>query len=122
MDPGANGATRHFVRTALAGAAAACAGNGIARFAYVPIFPAMVTAGWVDGGQAGLLGAGALAGYLAGILAGRATARRLGVPATLDLGMAQAASERTTSAMPRSSVAGTPRRRAVARPARMPAR
>ena len=88
MDPGANGATRHFVRTALAGAAAACAGNGIARFAYVPIFPAMVTAGWVDGGQAGLLGAAALAGYLAGILAGRTAASRLGVPATLDLGMA----------------------------------
>jgi len=88
MDPGANGATRHFVRTALAGAAAACAGNGIARFAYVPIFPAMVTAGWVDGGQAGLLGAAALAGYLLGILAGRAAARRLGVPGTLDLGMA----------------------------------
>jgi predicted MFS family arabinose efflux permease len=88
MDPGANGATRHFVRTALAGAAAACAGNGLARFAYVPIFPAMVTAGWVDGGQAGLLGAAALAGYLVGILAGRTVARGIGVPATLDLGMA----------------------------------
>jgi predicted MFS family arabinose efflux permease len=88
MDPGANGATRHFVRTALAGAAAACAGNGLARFAYVPIFPVMVTAGWVDGGQAGLLGAAALAGYLIGILAGRRIAARLGVPATLDLGMA----------------------------------
>lgn len=88
MDPGANGATRRFVLVALAGAAAACAGNGLARFAYVPIFPAMVTAGWVDGGQAGLLGAAALGGYLVGTLGGRAVARRIGVPGTLDLGMA----------------------------------
>ncbi len=77
-----------FLRPALAGAAATCAGNGLARFAYVPIFPAMVGAGWVDGGQAGLLGAAALGGYLMGTLGGRAAARRIGVPATLDLGMA----------------------------------
>jgi len=42
--------------TALAGAAAAAAGNGLARFAFVPLFPAMVAGGWVDGGQAGTLG------------------------------------------------------------------
>ncbi len=78
-----------FLRPALAGAAATCAGNGLARFAYVPLFPAMVTAGWVDGGGAGLLGAAALAGYLAGVLgAGRLAQRGLGVPGTLDLGMA----------------------------------
>jgi len=88
MDPKAIGAMRGFVRTALAGAAASCAGNGIARFAYVPIFPAMVGAGWVDGGQAGLLGAAALGGYLVGTLGGRGVARRIGVPGTLDLGMA----------------------------------
>ena len=76
------------LRPALSGAAATCAGNGLARFAYVPIFPAMVSAGWVDGGGAGLLGAAALAGYLVGTLGGRAVARRVGVPATLDLGMA----------------------------------
>lgn len=77
-----------FVRPALAGAAATCAGNGLARFAYVPLFPAMVSAGWVDGGEAGLLGAAALGGYLLGTLGGRILARRLGVPGTLDLGMA----------------------------------
>lgn len=77
-----------FLWPALAGAAATCAGNGLARFAYVPIFPAMVDAGWVDGGGGGLLGAAALAGYLLGTLGGRAIARRFGVPATLDLGMA----------------------------------
>ena len=76
-----------FLRPALAGAAATCSGNGLARFAYVPLFPAMVTAGWVDGGEAGLLGAAALLGYLIGTLGGRSTGLRLGVPGTLDLGM-----------------------------------
>ena len=32
---------RGFLWPALAGAAATCAGNGLARFAYVPLFPAM---------------------------------------------------------------------------------
>ncbi|WP_052389454.1 YbfB/YjiJ family MFS transporter [Belnapia moabensis] len=76
-----------FLRYALAGAAATASGNGLARFAYVPLFPAMVTAGWVDGGQAGTLGAAALLGYLIGILGGRGIARRLGVPGLLDCGM-----------------------------------
>ncbi len=76
------------LRPALAGAAATCSGNGLARFAYVPLFPAMVTAGWVDGGEAGMLGATAILGYLIGILAARRVGRALGVPRTLDLGMA----------------------------------
>jgi predicted MFS family arabinose efflux permease len=76
------------LRPALAGAAATCSGNGLARFGYVPLFPALVAAGWVDGGQAGLLGAAALLGYLIGILGGRGVGLRLGVPGTLDLGMA----------------------------------
>lgn len=79
--------TAALLRPALAGAAATASGNGLARFAYVPLFPAMVTAGWVDGGQAGVLGAAALLGYLIGTLAGRPVARRLGVPGLLDLGM-----------------------------------
>lgn len=77
-------------RPALAGAGAVCAGIGLARFAYVPLFPAMVGAGWVDGGGGGLLGAANFAGYLAGVIGGRAVAARLGVPRTLDLGMAVA--------------------------------
>lgn len=70
-----------------AGAGALCAGLGLARFAYVPIFPAMVAAGWVDGGGAGLLGACNLTGYLLGALGGRGIGRRLGVPRAMDLGM-----------------------------------
>lgn len=77
-----------FLRPALAGAAATCSGNGLARFAYVPLFPALVAAGWVDGGQAGLLGAAALLGYLIGTLGGRLLALGLGVPRALDAAMA----------------------------------
>jgi len=75
---------------AWAGSGAVAAGIGLARFAYVPLFPAMVAANWVDGGGAGLLGAGNFAGYLAGVLAGRGIAARIGVPRALDLGMALA--------------------------------
>ncbi|WP_237214194.1 YbfB/YjiJ family MFS transporter [Falsiroseomonas oryziterrae] len=78
------------LRVAWAGAGAVAAGVGLARFAYVPLFPAMVSAAWVDGGGAGLLGAGNFAGYLAGVLAGRGIAARIGVPRALDLGMALA--------------------------------
>jgi predicted MFS family arabinose efflux permease len=42
----------------------------------VPLFPALVGAGWVSGAEAGLLGAAALAGYLPGVaLAPRLAAR-----------------------------------------------
>ncbi|NGM22951.1 YbfB/YjiJ family MFS transporter [Roseomonas stagni] len=78
-------------RPAVAGWGAICASIGLARFAYVPLFPAMVAAGWVDGGGGGLLGAANLAGYLGGVMAGRGLARRLGVPRPLDAGMALAA-------------------------------
>jgi predicted MFS family arabinose efflux permease len=62
----------------------------LARFAYVPLFPAMVAAGWVGGGEAALLGAVNLSGYLAGTLSGRRLARAVGVPRALDAGMALA--------------------------------
>lgn len=78
------------MRPAYAGGGAILAGVGLARFAYVPLFPAMVAAGWVDGAEAGLLGAGNFLGYLAGVLAGRWLAGRIGVPRVLDAGMALA--------------------------------
>ncbi len=79
------------LRPAWAGAGAILAGVGLARFAYVPIFPAMVSAGWVDGGGAGLLGAANFTGYLVGVLAGRRLAAQVGVPRALDAGMVLAA-------------------------------
>jgi len=77
-------------RAGLAGAGVICVGIGLARFAYVPLFPVMVGEGWVDGGGAGLLGAANFSGYLLGVLGGRAVAARMGVPRALDLGMALA--------------------------------
>jgi predicted MFS family arabinose efflux permease len=79
--------TRGVLAPALAGAAATCSGIGLARFAYVPLFPALVAAGWVDGAQAGLLGAVNLSGYLAGVLLARGVARAVSVPRALDAGM-----------------------------------
>jgi predicted MFS family arabinose efflux permease len=73
---------------AFAGAAATFSGIGLARFAYVPLFPAMVVAGWVTGPEAGFLGAMNLAGYLIGVLGGETLARRLGTARALDAGMA----------------------------------
>lgn len=75
---------------ALSGTAATCTGIGLARFSYVPLFPAMVAAGWVDGAEAGLLGALNLSGYLIGVGGVRALARRVSVPRALDMGMAMA--------------------------------
>ncbi|CAH0225934.1 YbfB/YjiJ family MFS transporter [Roseomonas sp. CECT 9278] len=83
--------TRAVPKVALAGAAATCSGIGLARFAYVPLFPALVAAGWVDGAGAGLLGAVNLTGYLAGALLARSVARAVTVPRALDAGMALAA-------------------------------
>jgi len=48
----------------------------------------MVAAGWVDGAEAGLLGALNLSGYLIGVGGVRALARRVSVPRALDIGMA----------------------------------
>lgn len=75
-------------RHAFAGAAATASGNGLARFAFVPLFPAMVSAGWVTGGQAGALGALTLVGSLIGTLGGRRVALRTSIPALLNIGMA----------------------------------
>lgn len=77
-----------MIRVALRGTAATFIGIGLARFAFVPLFPAMVAAGWVDGQGAALLGAMALTGYLAGALSGLSLGLRLGVPAALDAGAA----------------------------------
>ena len=79
------------IRTASIGAAAIFSGIGLGRFAYVPLFPAMVAAGWVSGAEAGLLGAVNLSGYLVGVVCGRSFARRLGTASALDIGMLLAA-------------------------------
>jgi predicted MFS family arabinose efflux permease len=64
-------------RVALAGLSATLVGIGLARFAYAPLLPALVEAGWFTGGEAAYLGAANLAGYLAGALSAGALVRRL---------------------------------------------
>lgn len=67
----------------VAGFCASLVGIGLARFAYTPLLPAIVSAHWFDASMAAYLGAANLAGYLAGALAGRPIAARVSVTATL---------------------------------------
>ena len=67
----------------VAGFCASLVGIGLARFAYTPLLPAIVSAHWFDASMAAYLGAANLAGYLAGALAGRPIAARVSVAATL---------------------------------------
>lgn len=55
-------------RPALSGLCACLIGIGLARFAYTPLIPALIDAGWFTASQAFYLGAANLAGYLAGAL------------------------------------------------------
>jgi predicted MFS family arabinose efflux permease len=70
-----------------AGCSATLLGIGLARFAYSPLLPAMVQAGWLGAGAAGALGAANLAGYLGGALAATSVGRRLGVVRALHIAM-----------------------------------
>ncbi len=75
----------------LAGGCATLLGVGLQRFAYAPLLPAMVLAGWLMPGAAGVLGASNLAGYLLGAAAAPAVARRFGLRAALRGAMLTAA-------------------------------
>jgi predicted MFS family arabinose efflux permease len=55
-------------RAILSGASASLLGIGLARFAYTPLLPAVVAAGWFGADSATYLAAANLAGYLAGVL------------------------------------------------------
>lgn len=55
-------------RPALSGLCGCLIGIGLARFAYTPLIPALIEAGWFTASQAFYLGAANLAGYLAGAL------------------------------------------------------
>lgn len=59
------------VRATFAALCATLVATGLARFAYTPIIPALIAAGWFDPGQAAYLGAANLVGYLVGALSGR---------------------------------------------------
>lgn len=72
----------------LAGAAATFAGIGLARFAYTPLIPAMVEAGWFSAAQSAYLGAANLLGYLVGAITANRLAAMLGVPRLARLSLA----------------------------------
>ena len=62
-------------------------GVGLSRFAYAPLLPAIVQAGWLSGGQAGALGAINLGGYLCGAALAPAFGRAVGMIWALRLAM-----------------------------------
>jgi predicted MFS family arabinose efflux permease len=64
-------------RATLSGLCATLVGIGLARFAYTPLIPALITADWFAPSQAAYLGAANLAGYLAGALLARRMAARM---------------------------------------------
>ncbi len=69
-------------RATFSGLCANLVGIGLARFAYTPLIPALILAGWFTPTEAAYLGAANLVGYLAGALLARPLASRL-APVTL---------------------------------------
>src|SRR5438046_9602279 len=63
------------LHAALAGFSAVLVGNGLGRFAYTPLLPALISDHWFTPSAAAYLGAANLAGYLGGAVLGHATAR-----------------------------------------------
>lgn len=61
-----------------AGLCASMIGIGIARFAYTPLIPPLIEAGWFPAESVVYLGAANLAGYLAGALVARQAGQRFG--------------------------------------------
>ncbi|WP_424813893.1 YbfB/YjiJ family MFS transporter [Roseococcus sp. YIM B11640] len=70
-------------RMVLSGFCASLLGIGLSRFAYTPLLPELVSAGWFGAGDAAYLGAANLAGYLAGALLARRVAARFGATAAM---------------------------------------
>ncbi len=76
---------------AATGLAALLVGVGLARFAYTPLIPALVKAGWLGAPDAAYLGAANLVGYLVGALAARPILRLWPARPVLRASMALAA-------------------------------
>jgi len=89
-------------RPILAGLCACLVGLGLARFAYTPLIPAVIGAGWFTPADAAYLGAANFAGYLLGAVGGRSLAARLPIVAVLRLMMLLAAASFVASAWPLS--------------------
>lgn len=70
-------------QAAAAGLASLFSGIGIGRFAYTPLLPALVTAGWFGPGEAAAFGAANLVGYLAGAAVALPAVRVVPLPALM---------------------------------------
>jgi predicted MFS family arabinose efflux permease len=86
----------------LAGLCATLVGIGLARFAYTPLIPPLITEGWFSAADAAYLGAANLVGYLAGALAGQRLTARLTPRAALRALMLLAAASFFAGAYPLS--------------------
>jgi MFS family permease len=71
----------------LAGAAAILVGLGLSRFAFPPLMPSMIEAGWFSASQTAYLGASNLLGYLLGAVSAAWFAGRVGGPRAIRVGM-----------------------------------
>ncbi len=91
-------------RAILAGLCASLVGLGLARFAYTPLIPAVIGAGWFAPADAAYLGAANFAGYLAGAFFARRLATMMPVVAVLRAMMLIAAASFVASAWPLSFV------------------
>jgi len=84
----------------LAGLCSSLVGIGLARFAYTPLIPALIEAGWFAPGTVAYLGAANLAGYLAGALSARWIGARVPAPVALRAMMLLATATFFASAVP----------------------
>jgi predicted MFS family arabinose efflux permease len=76
------------LKPAIAGLCGLLVGVGLARFAYTPLLPALISGQWFSASAAGYLGAANLAGYLAGAVLGHAMTRIVDVQWLLRVMMA----------------------------------
>jgi predicted MFS family arabinose efflux permease len=89
-------------RATLSGLCATLVGIGLARFAYTPLLPALITQGWFPSSQAAYLGAANLAGYLGGALGARPLTRHASAASLLRGMMALVTAAFFACAMPLS--------------------
>lgn len=74
---------KNILRLALPGFMAILLGHGVGRFAFTPLIPTLIGAGWTSAAEAAYLGAANLAGYLIGAGVALKLAGRAGVARTL---------------------------------------
>src|SRR6185503_17984353 len=89
-------------QAAIAGLSASLVGIGLARFAYTPLIPPLIEAGWFPTSQVVYLGAANLAGYLAGALLARPMAAHLAPAVVLRIMMLVASAAFFACAVPLS--------------------